>query len=200
MARGFVEELVTELARFPTIEVIHHHTSHAPGGVPAWELAVGYHLRGSVRRLGDRVRIAAQLVQAADSRQIWAERFDAPADGLLAVQDEIVARVASALPTEIDAVRLRGARRKPISSLDVYDCWLRGLDQLRRGTLEDDERARAFFERALSLDPHSARAHAGLSLSHFNEWSCQLWERWEEKEQLAFEHASRAPRLMTAMG
>src|SRR5262249_28321793 len=83
----------------------------------------------------------------------------------------------------------------PLSSLDVYDCWLRGLDHLKRGTLEDDERARTFFERAISLDPHSARAHAGLSLSHFNEWSCQLWERWEDKEQLAFEHARRAAEL-----
>ena len=195
LARGFVEELVTELARFSTLEVIHHHTSQALGGAAVAELGAAYHLRGSVRRLGERLRIHAQLVETESGRQIWAERFDVPADGLLAVQDEIVARVASALRAEIDAVRLRGARRKPLSSLDVYDCWLRGMDHLRRGTLEDDERARAFFERALALDPHSARAHAGLSLSHFNEWSCQLWERWEEKEQRAFEHASRAAAL-----
>ena len=196
LARGFVEELITELSRFPTLEVVHAPSSEGPGVTgPAPDLPVSHLLRGSVRRLGDRIRIGAQLVQAADGRQIWAERFDAPADRLVAVQDEIVARVASALPIEIDADRLRGARRKPLSSLDVYDCWLRGLDHLRRGTLEDDERARSFFERALSLDPHSARAHAGLSLSHFNEWSCQLWERWDDKERLAFEHARRAAAL-----
>jgi TolB-like protein/tetratricopeptide (TPR) repeat protein len=196
LARGFVEELVTELSRFPTIEVIHHHGSGALGSAsPTGNVAVSYLLRGSVRRLGEQIRIGAQLVQAADGRQIWADRFDAPADRVLAVQDEIVARVASALPTQIDAALLRGAWRKPLSSLDVYDCWLRGLDHLRRGTLEDDERARTFFERALSLDPHSARAHAGLSLSHFNEWSCQRWEKWEEKEELAFEHARRAAEL-----
>lgn len=195
-ARGFVEELATELARFPTVEVIHPHTSLAlvDNRLPD-ELRNAYLLRGSVRRLGDIVRVAAQLIEAGGGRQVWADRFDAPAERLLAVQDEIVARVASALPNEIDMVRLRGARRKPLSSLDVYDCWLRGLDCLRRGTPEDDERARAFFERGLVLDPHSARSHAGLSLSHFNNWSCQAWELWDEKERLAFEHARRAADL-----
>jgi tetratricopeptide (TPR) repeat protein len=141
------------------------------------------------------VRVVAQLVETETGRQVWADRFDAPAERLLAVQDEIVARVASALAVRIDDARLREARRKPVTSLEVYDCWLRGLDCLRRGSLEDDERARAFFERALTLDPHWARAHAGLSLSHFNEWSCQAWELWDDKERLAFEHASRAAAL-----
>lgn len=195
-AHGFVEELVTELSRFPTIEVIHPHTSFALGAEQLRdELQVSHVLRGSVRRLGEIVRITAQLVDTERGRQVWGDRFDAPGEQLLAVQDEIVARVASMLPIEIDADRLRGARRKPLASLDVYDCWLRGLDCLRRGTLEDDERARAFFERALELDPCSPRAHAGLSLSHFNEWSCQAWERWDDNERLAFEHARRAADL-----
>jgi TolB-like protein/tetratricopeptide (TPR) repeat protein len=159
------------------------------------DLRIGYFLRGSVRRLGDSVRVAAQLVEAQGGRQIWADRFDAPAARLLAVQDEIVARVVSALAVEIDSARLLEARRKPVTSLEVYDCWLRGLDCLHRGTVEDDARARAFFERALALDPHWGRGHAGLSLSHFNEWSCQAWELWDEKERLAFEHARRAASL-----
>ncbi len=196
VARGFVEELVTELARFPALDIIHPRTSFAfaPEQMPA-ELEVGYLLRGSVRRLDAIVRVGAQLVEADGGRQLWAERFDAPAAQLLAVQDEIVARVASTLSIEIDTARLRGARRKPLASLDVYDCWLRGLELLRRGTIDDDARARTFFERALELDPHSARAYAGLSLSHFNEWSCQAWEMWDEKERLAFEHARRAADL-----
>jgi TolB-like protein len=195
-ARGFVEELVTELARFPQIEVIHAHTTLALAGDRLPDaLKVAFLLRGSVRRLGEIVRVGAQLVEAESGRQVWAERFDAPAGRLLAVQDEIVAKVASALSIGIDDARLRGARRKPLENLDVYDCWLRGLELLRRGTVDDDLRARAFFERALALDPSSARAHAGLSLSHFNEWSCQAWEMWDDKERLAFEHARRAADL-----
>ena len=193
LARGFVEELVTELSRFPSVEIIHPHTSFA-GGDPA-DFGATHYLRGSVRRLGEIIRIGAQLIAVEGGRQIWAERFDAPADRVLDVQDEIVARVASELALEIDSARLRGARRKPLASLDVYDCWLRGLDSLHQGTRDDDERARRFFERALTLDPSSARAHAGMSLSHFNEWSCQAWELWDDKERLAFEHAQRAAAL-----
>jgi TolB-like protein/tetratricopeptide (TPR) repeat protein len=199
-ARGFVEDVVTELSRFPTLEVIHPQTSFtlARGGSKARlpdDLRVGYFLHGSVRRLGDTVRVAAQLVEADSGRQVWADRFDAPADRLLAVQDEIVACVASTLAVQIDSARLHQARRKPVTSLEVYDCWLRGLDCLRRGTVDDDERARGFFEQALTRDPNWARAHAGISLSHFNEWSCQAWELWDDKERLAFEHARRAADL-----
>jgi TolB-like protein/Tfp pilus assembly protein PilF len=200
-ARGFVEDVATELSRFPTLEVIHPTTSFALGsGPPASQrlpglLRGGYLLRGSVRRLGDVTRVAAQLVEASSGRQVWAERFDAPAEGLLSVQDQIVAQVASTLAISIDGARLQHARRQPLSSLEVYDCWLRGLACLRRGTVEDDARARTFFERAVALDPHYARAYAGLSLSHFNEWSCQAWELWDEKERLAFEYARRAAEL-----
>jgi TolB-like protein len=199
-ARGFVEDVATELSRFPTLEVIHPQTSLAPARRPgitgvSGPLAPGYLLRGSVRRRGDVTRVAALLVEASSGRQVWAEHFDAPAECLLSVQDEIVARVVSTLAISIDGVRLQQARRKPLSSLEVYDCWLRGLACLRRGTVEDDARARTFFERALTLDPHYARAHAGLSLSHFNEWSCQAWELWDENERLAFEYARRAAEL-----
>ncbi len=195
-ARGFVEDVVTELSRFPTLEVIHPHTSFAVAGSRLPEaLRADYLLQGSVRRLGETVRVAAQLVEATSGRQIWADRFDAPAERLFAVQDQIVARVASTLAIQVDGARLHRARRKPLASLEVYDCWLRGLDCLRRGTVEDDERARQFFERALMLDPHWARGHAGISLSHFNEWSCQAWELWDDKERLAFEHARRAADL-----
>jgi TolB-like protein/tetratricopeptide (TPR) repeat protein len=200
-ARGFVEDVVTELARFPTLEVIHPRTSFSlahesgPTGDLPEIVRDGYLLCGSVRRSGDVIRVAAQLLEASSNRQVWAERFDAPAEHLFSVQDQIVARVVSTLAIRIDRARLHQARRKSLGSLEVYDCWLRGLDCLHRGTVEDDERARGFFERALALDPHYARAYAGLSLSHFNEWSCQAWEMWDEKERLAFEYARRAAEL-----
>ena len=128
-------------------------------------------------------------------RQIWADRFDPMAAEILSVQDEIVAQVAAALAIRSDEARLAVARRKPLVSLEVYECWLRGRDSLQKGTVEGDDQARAFFERALELDPHSARAYAGLSLSHFNEWSCQAWIQWDEKERLAFDFARRAADL-----
>jgi len=192
-ARGFVEDLIVELSRFPTLEVV--HPDSASGSTPTDAAGATFHLRGSVRRSDDVVRVTAQLVELESGAHRWAERFDAPAARLSALQDDIVARVASTLAIEIDSVRLARARRKPPSSLEAYDCWLRGIDALRGGTPEDDLRARGFFERALALDPSFARAHAGLSLSHFNEWSCQAWELWDDSERCAFEHASRAAAL-----
>jgi tetratricopeptide (TPR) repeat protein len=93
---------------------------------------------------------------------------------------------------QIDGSELREAARRPPASLDAYACWLRGMQCVRTGTREADLEGRRFFERALALDPGFARAHAGLSLSHFNDWSCIAWERWDENEQRAFEHARAA--------
>jgi TolB-like protein/Tfp pilus assembly protein PilF len=189
-ARGFVEDLAIELSRFPTLEIIHPQSSISV----AEETGEAYRLRGSVRRIEEVVRIYAQLVDRY-GRQVWSDRFDAPAQRLLEVQNEIVTQVASRLAGKIENVSLRMARRKPLASLEVYDCWLRGLDCLRRGTAQDDVEARIFFERALSLDPSYARGYAGISLSHFNEWSCQAWELWDDKERLAFQNAKRAADL-----
>ncbi len=198
-ARGFVEDIATELARFGTVDVFHPSAlaaslasrgDAAGGGVPADHI-----VRGSVRRGGARVRVNVQLVRAADGRQLWADRYDATAKELYAVQDAIAARIARTLAVQVDAARLGAARRAPLANLDAYDCWLRGLDCIRKGTVEADDEARRYFERALEIDPAYARAYAGLSLSHFNEWSCQAWVQWDEKERLAHEYAERAVSL-----
>ena len=195
LARGLGFDLATELARFATLEVIPSTSaarvlskSDNDGGTSPL-----FVLNGGVRRLQDRIRISVQLTQGP--RQVWADRFDSHADEILAVQDEIVARVAAALALRSDQARLALARRKPLVSLEAYECWLRGRESLRKGTVEGDAEARAFFERALELDPHLARAYSGLSLSHFNDWSCQAWVQWDEKERLAYEFAKRAADL-----
>src|SRR5688572_17220256 len=84
-ARGFVEDLAIELSRFPTLEII-----HAQSALPnAGEVSAPYRLRGSVRRVEDIVRIYAQVVDST-GRQVWSDRFDAPAERLFEVQNEIV--------------------------------------------------------------------------------------------------------------
>jgi len=185
-ARGFVEDIGTELSRFATVDVLYPRAA----GV-----AAAHVLRGSTRRAGDVVRVAVQLIESETARQIWANRYEATADTLLNVQDEIAARVAGALAIHVDEVRLCQARRKPLASLELYDCWLRGLECLHRGTVHDDAEARRFFERALEIDPNYARAYTGLSLSHFNEWSCQAWEHWDQTEERAYTYARRAAEL-----
>jgi TolB-like protein/tetratricopeptide (TPR) repeat protein len=198
LALGFVEDVASALSRFGALEVVYPQafaatvprrsgSNHTP--------TTSHLLRGSVRRAGDVIRIAVQLLDTPTGRQLWADRHDVTAGNLFAVQDEIAERIASALKIGVDRSRLRAAQRAPLSSLETYDCWLRGFECLKRGTVEADAEARAYFERALETDPSYARALTGLSLSHFNEWSCQAWHKWDETERLAYDYARRAAAL-----
>jgi len=116
-------------------------------------------------------------------------------DTLFDIQDDIVAQVVSAISNQIDRTLLAAARKKPLIRMAAYDFWLRDMECMRRGTPETDRKARKMFRQALSVDPHCSRAYAGLSLSYFNDWSCQLWEQWETTERKAYDYAMRANQL-----
>jgi TolB-like protein len=201
LAGGFVQDLITEVARFPALGVIAAESVFAAefAGLDdaglGRRLKVAYLLKGSVRRSARALRIAVQLVEAATGQHLWAERYDIPAEELFGILDEIAAKIANALALRIDQTVLNASRRRKLPQLAVYECWLRGMECLQRGTVESDEEARVYFEQALAADPQYARAQAGLSLSHFNEWSCQAWECWEAKEKAAYEYARRAEAL-----
>ncbi len=200
-ADGIAEDIITGLSRFRTLAVTARNSSFAyrghrkPVREIAAELGVSYVLEGSVRRAGDRLRLTAQLIDGRDETHVWADRFDVPMDGMFDVQDEITGAVVGALAVNIDGAHLDRARLRRPEDLAAYDLWLHGLECLRRGTPESDEEARGYFERALAIDPRFARGYAGISLSHFNEWSCQAWNRWDERERAAFDNALRALEL-----
>ncbi len=200
-ATGVVEDLITDLSHFHSLQVISSYTSRKIGGqardalTEAKTLSIDYLLKGNLRHKGSHIRINTQLLDTASGGIIWAERYDAPTETIFDIQDDIVERVSGAISTHIDSALLSAARKKPLTSLAAYDCWLRGMDQVRKGTAEADQNARKIFEQALAIDPHYSRAYAGLSLSYFNEWSCQLWEHWEETERNAYRYAKRAIEL-----
>lgn len=200
-SRGFVEDLITFLSRFPELDVMAAHSARRlanarqdPDPEKSEHSGVDYLLEGSVRRTNAALRLSARLVTPS-GRVIWSERFDRALGDVFAMQDEITAQVASSLSLRINESQLSLARHKPLTELFAYDAWLRGVDQLREGTLSADEQARSLFDLALSRDPTYARAQLGLSLSYFNEWSCQLWSRWDDNETRAYEHARRASEL-----
>ena len=158
-----------------------------------WKLS--HLLTGNIRRNGSTLRFSYHLVEVSSWQHTLSDRFDADVEDVFSVQDEITGKVASMLARHIDHERLVQAREKAHASMEAYDCWLRGCDCLRRGTLEADEEARGYFLHALEIDPNYARAYAGLSLSHFNEWSCQTWHLWDDAERPAFENAAKAVAL-----
>ncbi len=184
-ARGFHDDLVTELARFGAIEVLAADSANG----------AAYELSGSIRRARGRARVSALLVERASGRHLWAERFDAADDDPFDVQSEIASAVAGTLAAHLDGVRLDRARRAPATSLATYECWLRGRALLEEGSVEADLAARELFQRAIELDPAYSRAWVGLSLSHYNDWTCQSWHLWEESERHAREYAERAVAL-----
>lgn len=201
LANAFLEDVVAELARFPSFEVLAARTSFAltPEQLEPQALTTRYgvtHLLDSSVIAGDDVlHVQANLIETPEGRQLWSQKYAVPLRNIVAVQEDIAAHVANHLSTRINMARLARAKARPIASLEAYDCWLRGRDCLRRGSVLADAEARELFTRALSIDPTYARAYVGLSLSHFNEWSCQLWQDWEVNERLAFEYACKAAEL-----
>lgn len=196
LAQGLLEDICGELTRFPTLQVISWMSAREVANLPDPEvgrqLAATHLLRGRLRRVGPKLRVTASLVEAGSGTQVWAEQFETPREALFELQDEIVARIAATLVARLEERTLTGAQRKPPEALEAYEATLRGMLLLRQGTQEADTAARTLFMHALELDPHYARAHGGLSLSWFNEWSCQFWDCYEKNAREAYAHAHRA--------
>jgi DNA-binding SARP family transcriptional activator/TolB-like protein len=201
LAGGLTEDVTTELSRFRQLALIARASvaevalrSCRPETVGR-ETGARLVLSGSVRSAGSRARVTASLTDATTGLELWSERWDTAHDDPFGVVDALTKSVVAALALRIDEARLGSARDRPRERLEVYDCWLRGLECLRRGTPSSDDEARSFFQQALTQSPRFARAYSGLSLAHFNDWSCQAWTRWEERERLSFENAKRAVEL-----
>lgn len=195
---GFTEDLIVDLSRFSAFQVISSRSTAWLGEDQAdttaniQSLQADYLVKGNFRKKAGTIRLSVQLVSTVDNAIVWAERYDKDPSQLFNIQDHIIEQVVSTLQTQIDANVLWASRKKDKGNLEAYDCWLRGMEQLRQGTVEHDEIARTFFEQALEKDPDYARAYTGLSLSYFNEWSCQIWERWDVSKKGAFEYAQKA--------
>src|SRR5690606_3329739 len=86
-------------------------------------------------------------------------------------------------------------KRRPKVAFRAYEHWLHGMEEVRKGSVESDLIAREHFERALAIQPDYALACSGMSLTYFNEWSCQLWDRWEVCKSGAYDWAQKAIEL-----
>jgi adenylate cyclase len=163
---GITEDIITGLARFRSLFVIARNSSFAFRGKSidltevGRKLGVTFILEGSVRRSGERVRITAQLIEAASGSHVWAERYDRSLDDIFSVQDEVAQTIVSTLVKRIEDAKLQQSLRKPTTSLAAYDCLLRGLAHFRSDADDADEKALEMFENAVALDPRYAVALA----------------------------------------
>ena len=173
---GLTEDLITDLSKFSGLFVIARHSVFTYKGQTqkveqvGRELGVQYVVEGSVRKAGERVRITAQLVEAATGRHVWGERYDRAWTHIFTVQDEIVQQIGATLRVEVVEAEQARVRRIPTENLTAYDAWLRGREYWWRITKDDNIQARQLFERALELDPQYAEAYTGLGWTYVLEW------------------------------
>ena len=128
-----------------------------------------YVIEGSVRRSGGRVRVTAQLIDAETASHIWAERYDRALEDVFAVQDEITSAVVTAIAPAVADAELGRILRKSPESLGAWEAYQRGLWHYGKANVADNERAKEFFERAISLDGTFAAAHLQLALVYIHE-------------------------------
>ncbi|MDX1711252.1 MAG: hypothetical protein R3316_08960 [Rhodovibrionaceae bacterium] len=198
-AQGLVEDLSGELSRFPMFEVIAPTSCMAVRDLAETEaaarLGATHIVRGRIERGNGQLRLTVGLVKGENGAHLWNERFEHSDDAVFELQHDVVCRIAATLAARLEGTALQEAYRKPAGSLAAYELTLKGLALLREGSVEADQEARALFDRAIKLDSQYGRAYAGLSLSWFNEWSCQFWSQFRKNGQLAYEHAHRALKL-----
>ena len=170
---GITEDLITELARFRELFVIARNSSFAFRGktVDVREigrlLGAGYVVEGSVRRMGARVRITAQLIEATTGAHLWAERYDRPLEDVFAIQDEVARGIVATVASRVLEESELAARRRPPRDMRAYDLFLLGYRLSDIDTPEAQDEARTLFERARALDPTFARALTGLAFNLF---------------------------------
>jgi TolB-like protein/class 3 adenylate cyclase len=188
LADGLTEDVITDLSRFRELFVIARNSTFAYKDRPtdirqiARELGVQYVMEGSLQADGDRVRITAQLIDAASGNHVWSERYDRPLDDVFAIQDEVTQTIASQLGGFHGVVarsRRETARRKPPATLEAYDLYVLGLEQKHLFTKEGVGKAQEFFHKALAIDPTYARAYYGLAQTYGIEADFG-WRPWQD--------------------
>ncbi len=154
-------------------------------------LNVDYVVSGSVRRIGRKMIVGADLIETRTARIVWSDTFDEKFDDALLVLDEIGNRIVASIAHEIEMVERNRAVLKAPNSLDAWEAHHRGLWHMYRFNRIDNERARQFFAQAVDLDPTFARAYAGLSFAHFQN-AFLGWRKPQPEIDRAFDMASRS--------
>jgi TolB-like protein/cytochrome c-type biogenesis protein CcmH/NrfG len=169
---GIGEDIITALSKLRWFFVISRNSSYTYKAKAvhlkqiAEELGAGYIVEGSVRRGGERVRITAQLSDAATGSHIWAERYDRELADVFAVQDEITEAIVAAIEPRLYAAENFRARRKPPDSMDAWDLVMRALSHHWRVTRQDNVVAQALLEKATTIDPSYGQALGLLATTH----------------------------------
>jgi serine/threonine protein kinase/Tfp pilus assembly protein PilF len=168
-AAGMTEDIITDLCSIEGInvasrsDVLPFRDKRINVSEIGRKLSVNYVLEGSVRRVDDRVRVNAQLINVADGFHVWAERFDEKLTDIFDLQAEVARKIAQALKVKLQPSEIIQMEKKPTFSIQAYDYYLQGRDYYWREGKKDMEFAIKLYEKALEIDPNYALAYAGLA-------------------------------------
>ena len=166
---GMTEDIITELSKikelqvFPRAAVLAYRDKPVTGPQVGRELNAACVLSGSLRRAGNRLRITAQLIRAQTGHSIWAERYDRELKDVFEVQDEIARSISQALRIKLSPQEEKAIARKQTDNPQAYDYYLRGRQFFHQFRRKGFDFARQMFARAIVIDPHYARAYAGVA-------------------------------------
>jgi len=176
LCQGLVADLISNLCRFRNLMVIARHSTFAVTAHTKSlreignQLGVRYLLSGSLRRAGDRLRVAIDLIEAHTENTIWSERYDGGIEDIFAFQDDVTATTASRLAVHIDLAERRRLTAQNHPNVHAYGLILRGQDHSFRFRPESNWHARRLYEQARDLDPNYARSYAAMSRTFNVEW------------------------------
>ena len=206
---GMTEDLITDLSKLSGLFVIARNSVFTYKGKPvkvkqvAQELAVKYVLEGSVRRVGDQVRINVQLINATTDGHLWAERYDGTLEDVFALQDQVTEQIVAALAVNLTDEEEAQQTRHDTDNPDAHDAYLQGWAHYRLSTPKDLARAIPFFEEAIRLDPDYAQTHAALAALYWdafkNGWAFDLDMPSFRAEAFANDHLEQALKTPTPL-
>jgi TolB-like protein len=165
LADGIVEDITMALSLFRWLFVIARNSSFTYRGRTVdvkqvgRELGVRYVLEGSVRRAGNRIRIAGQLIDTETRAHLWAGRFEGALEDVFDLQDHVTESVVGAIAPKLQREEIKRANRKPTGNLAAYDHYLRGLARHHRGSMEANHEALQLYCKAIEVDPKLACAY-----------------------------------------
>ncbi len=189
---GITEDLITDLSKLPGLVVIARNSTFTYKGRPVdvrrigREFDVSHVLEGSVRRAGGRVRITAQLVEAANGRHVWADRYDRNVEDVFAIQDEIAQKIVTALDVRLLRGEQAAGWRKSLRRADALDAYYRGLDLFNRVSREANDEALHCFEQVIDLEPQSPLGYLGTAWTHLSAFRYG----WSESPPDSFKRAA----------
>ncbi|AKA36104.1 tetratricopeptide repeat protein [Flagellimonas lutaonensis] len=189
--KALTADLITELAQFKQFLI----KSRSADILTSLQREGDYLVQGSITQLGNEVNLNIHLTRLRDDSIVWAYRNGGNITSIQQVQQQMIGNLVASLQQQLDLDLLNQIRKRNVTDFKAYEYWLYGFEALKKGSVTADEEARVYFTKALQIDPNYSLAYSGMSLSYFNEWSCQVWDRWELNQNGAKEWAMKALEL-----